>query len=238
MIPVVFGVIIDSILPASIFIVSGSMSQNIGRILFHESTCGVAAKVKGVVITSPDRRKPLTRRDQRDRSIVKQRQIGNFQDLFQFTFQQVVLCSHIRQPFRGPHLCQLFLYQRQRAGKGDGSQKFSRQRVLLHCAAMKLPSFHSLIAGDIENARKIIGKCVIQHQLGRNTIKCIVDFFELIIFVRNCSKVLHINIQGSKCMGPVCRNVQGIVMSFGIFPDQLQGGACHCRYVLSPRELR
>ena len=44
----------DSIFLASIFSVTGSISQNIGFILFQANTCGVAGKVKGVVIASPD----------------------------------------------------------------------------------------------------------------------------------------------------------------------------------------
>jgi hypothetical protein len=51
------GVIIDSNLLASIFMVTGSISQKIGLIPFHVNTWGVAGKVKGVVITSPERRK-------------------------------------------------------------------------------------------------------------------------------------------------------------------------------------
>ena len=53
--PVVPGVMSDSIFSASIFIVAGSMSQKIGLMLFQVSTCDVAGNVNGVVITFTDR---------------------------------------------------------------------------------------------------------------------------------------------------------------------------------------
>ena len=62
-----------SIFAGSIVIDTGSMSAKTGVMLFHESTWGVAGKVKGVVITSPANRKarqatmsaivPLLKRD-------------------------------------------------------------------------------------------------------------------------------------------------------------------------------
>ena len=42
-----------SMLAGSMHRVSGSMSANTGVALFQASTCGVAAKVNGVVMTSP-----------------------------------------------------------------------------------------------------------------------------------------------------------------------------------------
>ena len=50
---VVRDVMADSMRLGSIFPVAGSMSTNTGFMPFHQSACGVATKLYGVVMTSP-----------------------------------------------------------------------------------------------------------------------------------------------------------------------------------------